>query len=131
MGREVSDGWKSRTRDGDPNWSGRMSKQVATLTFLHEKTSIPLPRVIGHGLIISITSDFPSSLSNMLPGSRSPSCGTKPNQEEIDMRQLAQVTLQLNSHTFNKIGSLTLDNRGCWSVNSRPLTHDHAALRYI
>ena len=43
--------------------------------------------------------------------------------------QLADIALQLRSHPFDRIGSLTLDDNDQWTLSNRPVTHSLAGLQ--
>jgi hypothetical protein len=111
----------------------KLKTEVATMKFLGAKTSIPIPQLIGYGLTGN------SYHSDGLPFLIMSHVSGKPLElmwEQLDKAgkskiydQLVDVSLQLRSCPFDRIGSLTLDDHDRWTLSNRPLTHSLAGLQ--
>ncbi|KAL9112421.1 MAG: hypothetical protein Q9227_003263 [Pyrenula ochraceoflavens] len=116
----------------------KIEKEVHIIKFLHEKTTIPIPRLLGWGL----TTDSPKglgpfmiseyaegvSVSTILSDPKDPY--TIYLNPEIDgkildeiFEQIADIMLQLYQFTFSSIGSISKDSSNLWQVTGRPLTY--------
>ena len=100
--------------------------------FVSTKTTIPIPKLIGYGLTGNThhLNGLPFLILTHVPGK--PLGGVwgewmKPQVKIYD--QMADITLQLRSHPFDRIGSLTVDDRGQWSLSNRPLGRPLASLQ--
>lgn len=117
----------------------KLRNEVATLKYIKEKTDIPVPTVIAYGMAddnptglgpFLITNFIQGTqLSEMLKSDSVDEQGDKvlsndiPDSTlEVVYQQIALVILQLANHDFDRIGSLSLDDDGTWSINSGPLT---------
>lgn len=117
----------------------KTQNEVETIKFIHENTTIPVPRLLGWGLTKDsprqlgpfIISDFVEgvTLSDIL---RDPTDVRKlwlnPNIDtkilDTVYEQIADFMLQLYQLNFSGIGPISNDaESGSWSVNGRPLTY--------
>jgi len=111
----------------------KLKTEIATMMFLREKTTVPVPALIGYGL--TGNNRHPLGLAFLVmehvPGKALPLIWD--TLSDLDKRviydQIAAITLQLNSYHFEKIGALTLDDDGNWTTGNRPLTHALAGLQ--
>ncbi|KAK6008412.1 hypothetical protein QM012_000315 [Aureobasidium pullulans] len=130
-----------------PGWvmdpDEKVRREVAVLRFLQEKTQIPIPRLIAYGsasenhdseigpFVISEWVDG-KSLNSMLEELPRPEWGPV-LRDDIDddifykiYIQIAEILLELASHRFDKIGSLSIqdgnDKMAPGPVCMRPLT---------
>jgi hypothetical protein len=110
----------------------KVKTEVATMMFLSEKTTIPTPQLIGYGLTGNSRHrlGLPFLILTHVPGKPLAvvwkELKTKSKEKIYD--QLVDLVLQLRSHPFDRIGSLTLDDSGHWILANRPLTKSLAAL---
>lgn len=109
----------------------KIKTKVATMMFLREKTTVPVPSLIGYGLIGNDKHPLGFSFIVMkhVPGKALPFMWDK--VDDADKKTIYdQMAVQLNSYHFEKIGALILDDDGSWIVGNRPLTHDLASLQF-
>ena len=118
----------------------KTKQEVATMKFLQEKTSIPIPALVAYGLGSDnhlglgpfIITEFVEGrpLSELLqvnpPGPSGKVLRPDIEDSTLDViyRQIADILIELSRHDFDKIGSLALDEKDDlpWSVGTRPLT---------
>jgi len=110
----------------------KISNEVATLKFLTQQTSIPVPAVVGYGfdggdhptslpfIILKHVSGFP--LSSRWEG-------LTPEQWHKVFDELTDILLDLNSHHFDHIGTLGLDESGNWTLSRPPINSPTAHLK--
>ena len=141
--------------DGGPDWlirfpipgkalfaEEKFQNEVATMRFIRQNTSIPIPEIIAYGTAAENPTGLgPFMIMTWIEGTRMKELigkkvpGTDDAKETIldpdideDMlktlySEVAQVLLQLWSLDLDKIGSLTFDHdANLWKVNRRPLT---------
>ncbi|KAI9710765.1 MAG: hypothetical protein M1820_002598 [Bogoriella megaspora] len=116
----------------------KVQKEVEIIKFLHEKTTIPIPRLIGWGLTIDsprglgpyIISEFAEgvSLCDVLSDpddQKKVYLNPKIDMETLDtvFEQIAGFMLQLYQFDFPSIGSISKDSSNSWLVTGRPLTY--------
>lgn len=111
----------------------KVKTEVATMMFLSEKTSIPVPHIIAYGLTGNQhhPNGLPFMIMNHMPGqplSQVWSMLDMANRNKICER-LSDVFLQLCSHPFDRVGALTLDSSNHWTLTNRPLTRALASLQ--
>lgn len=130
-----------------PGWimdpDEKVRREVAVLKFVQEKTQIPVPKLIAYGSASEnhdpeigpyIISEWVAGkpLNSLLEELPRPTWGPV-LRDDIDddilykiYVQMADILLELASHNFSKIGSLTIsegnDGTTSWSVWTRPLT---------
>jgi hypothetical protein len=111
--------------------------EVAVMKFIEQNTSIPVPHVVaygnadenptGLGPFIIMTFVEGRKMSEILKAKTSEEGNVlDPNIDEAILKtlygQMADILLELSSHSFDHIGSLDLNEEsGCWSVKRRPL----------
>ena len=112
--------------------NNKIETEVATLKFLMERTSIPVPEVVGYGfnggdhptglpfIILRHVSGFHLSTRwDDLP----------PEHRHNVFEQLADILLELNGHHFDHIGALGLDKSGNWTLSRPPLNSPTSHLK--
>jgi hypothetical protein len=107
----------------------KIATEVATLKFLTQQTSIPVPTVVGYGFD---GGDHPSGIIlKHVSGFHLSSCweGVAPESRLYVFEQLADIFLELNSYHFDRIGALGLDNSGNWTLSRPPLNSPTAHLK--
>lgn len=108
--------------------TAKFSCEIATLKFLHEKTSVRVPKLIGYSLgdddipiPFMITQNVQGLPLSVYWGrfSEDPTC------VERILDSLAQQYLELLSHPFDRLGSLrlTADGQG-WEIGTSPISVD-------
>jgi len=104
----------------------KLKSEVATIPFLQEKTNVRVARVIGHGLGDEV--EVPFIITEAVRGLPLnwvlAAHGEKPGVKERLMLSIAEQYLELLSHPFDHIGSLTLSETGSWSVSDGPIGLD-------
>lgn len=120
----------------------KIVNEVATMAYIRENTTIPVPMIRGWGL----TSESPRQLGPFIImdfvegtlASRVIQKPTKDDQEEIVLdpdvddslldkfyRQVSGHLLQLSRLSFDRIGAISkAPEKGTWSVSKRPLTYN-------
>lgn len=93
----------------------KIKTEVAAMRFLSEKTTIPVPRVIGYGLTGNRhhRDGLPFLILTHVPGNPLPIIWKdfeNPAKRTI-YEQLAGIIMQLRLQPFDRIGALTLDDR--------------------
>ena len=111
----------------------KLKIEVATMRFLSDKTTIPVPRLIAYGLTGNPhhRDGLPFLILTHVPGKPLPTIWKElgdPAKRKI-YEQLADIVMQLRLQPFDKIGALTLDDRDRWTLSNRPLTADLANLQ--
>ncbi|KAI9754024.1 MAG: SF3a splicing factor complex subunit [Chaenotheca gracillima] len=117
----------------------KLRNEVATMRYIKEKTSIPVPEVMAWGL----ADDNPTGLGPFLitrfvegtklsdllkadsldqNGNKILSSDISDSTLELVYRQIANILLELSEHSFDKIGALSVDDNNEWSIGSRPLS---------
>jgi hypothetical protein len=111
----------------------KLKTEVATMRFVSDKTTIPIPRLIGYGLTGNLRhpAGLPFLIMTHVPGKSLPFIWKELDNSAKNLinEQLADIALQLRLHPFDKVGALTLDDRDCWTLSNRPLTTDLASLQ--
>lgn len=112
----------------------KLKTEVATMMFLSEKTTIPIPQLIGYGLTDNPyhPRGLPFLIMTHVRGTPLPLIweGLNNTAKERIYEQLADIFMQLRSQPFDKIGALTLDNQNSWTLSNRPLTRPLASLQH-
>lgn len=117
----------------------KIKNEVQVINFLHEKTTVPVPRLLGWGLTKDspqhfgpfIISDFVEGihLSDILKDPANPKklyLNPKIDGRILDIvfDQIADIMLQLFQFNFPRIGAISKDSTSnTWSVTARPLTY--------
>lgn len=112
--------------------------ETASMQYIEKKTSIPVPKVLGEGktefgpyVILELIEGKPLSEYLKVPeGSQSVSGpGVDVLNPYVDIatlrrayRSMAVILLKLSEHHFSKIGNLSSDKSGDFSVGRRPIT---------
>jgi Phosphotransferase enzyme family len=90
-----------------------LENEVATLRYIRENTTIPVPFVYGYDADFKIEVGMPYILMEAMPGCRRfcgyLSGGIPETHIEKVYRQIADILVQLHSHPFNKVGMLVPD----------------------
>lgn len=114
----------------------KINDEVAVMAYIAQATSIPIPAVRGNGVSGSgpyIVIDFVSGnllsdhLQAPLRDNREPAIldpGISEHKLRAAYRQMAYIILKLHRCQFSHIGSLVSDDRGGWSIGTRPFTHN-------
>jgi hypothetical protein len=104
----------------------KMKSEVATILFLEEKTNVRVARVIGYNIRDEVELPFiiTESIRGLPLNVVLAVHGDKPGVKEKIMFSIAEQYLELLSHPFDRIGSLTLSETGNWSVSYGPLGVD-------
>jgi hypothetical protein len=111
----------------------KLKIEIATMMFVATETTIPIPKLIGYGLTGNThhLNGLPFLILTHVPGK--PLSGVWDELDEAAKvkiyDQMADITIQLRSHPFDRIGSLTVDDRGQWSLSNRPLGRPLASLQ--
>ena len=111
----------------------KLKIEIATMMFVSTETTIPIPKLIGYGLTGNThhLNGLPFLILTHVPGK--PLGGVWDELDEVAKvkiyDQMADITIQLRSHPFDRIGSLTVDDRGQWSLSNRPLGRPLASLQ--
>lgn len=106
--------------------------EVATLKFLAQETSIPVPTVVGYGFN---DGDHPTGLPFIIlkhvSGVPLSSCwdDLAPENRLKVFEQLADILIVLNSYHFGQIGALGLDKSGSWILSRPPINSPTAHLK--
>jgi hypothetical protein len=111
----------------------KLKTEVATMQFLSDKTTIPVPRLIAYGLTGNPyhRDGLPFLILVHVPGKPLSTIWEElenPAKRKI-YQQLADIAMQLRLQPFDRIGALTLDDRERWTLSNRPLTADLANLQ--
>jgi hypothetical protein len=111
----------------------KLKIEVATMMFLSTQTKVPIPQLIKYGLTGNPyhPDGLPFVIMEHVPG-KPLDCVWEQLDDASKVKiydQLADISLELRSHPFDRIGSLTLDDRGQWSLSNRPLTRALASLQ--
>ena len=110
----------------------KIATEVATLKFLKQQTSIPVPAVVGYGfdgdnhptglpfIILKHVSGFhlSSRWESLIPEHR-----------RKVFEELADISLELNSHHFDHIGALGLNESEEWILSRPPINSPTAHLK--
>ena len=111
----------------------KLKTEVATMMFLSEKTTIPIPELIGYGLTGNPhhPKGLPFLIMTYIHGKTLRKIWKDLDDAAKDKiyEQLADISIQLRSQSFDRVGALTLDNRNRWSLSNRPLTRPLASLQ--
>ncbi|KAJ5183701.1 hypothetical protein N7492_001317 [Penicillium capsulatum] len=118
----------------------KMQHEVATMRYLHDQTSVPLPFVFHWGpkkenplelgpFIIMDYIDHEKTMYHTLntpgiPGSERGRLNPEIDEDKLEdlYGQLAEILLQLSKPSLPKIGSLSQVDDFTWEVDSRPLS---------
>lgn len=104
----------------------KMKSEVATILFLQAKTKVRVARVIGYDIGDDI--ELPFVITESVRGFPLnvvlEAYGDKSGVKEKILLSMAEQYLELLSHPFDRIGSLTLSENGDWSVSYGPLGVD-------
>lgn len=109
----------------------KIATEGATLKFLMQQTSIPVPAVVGYGFD---GGDHPTSLpfiilKHVSGFHLSALWGDLPPKDRLRVfEELADVLLELNDHHFDRIGAFGLDKSGNWILSRPPLNSPTAHL---
>lgn len=111
----------------------KLKIEVATMRFLSDKTTIPVPRLIAYGLTGNPhhCDGLPFLILTHVPGKPLPTIWKQlgnPAKQKI-YEQLADIVMQLRLQPFDRVGALTLDDCDQWTLSNRPLTADLANLQ--
>jgi hypothetical protein len=117
----------------------KVVNEVQIIKFLHEHTTIPVPRLISWGLTEDSPQHFgPFIISDFIKGVHLSDILRDPTDQKslylnpkIDERtldivfdQIADFMLQLFQFNFSRIGAISKDSTlNTWSVTGRPLTY--------
>ena len=107
----------------------KFSCEIATLKFLHDKTSVRVPKLIGYGLGNDDDIRIPFMITQNVNGLPLSiywgRFGKNTVCVERILNSLAQQYLELLSHPFSQIGSLrlTVDGKG-WEIGTSPISVD-------
>jgi hypothetical protein len=111
----------------------KLKTEVATMLFLSEKTTIPIPQLIGYGFTNNPhhPRGLPFLILTHMDGKPLPIIwdGLDTKAKEKIYEQLADIYIQLRSQSFDRVGALTLDNHNQWKLSNRPLTRPLASLQ--
>jgi aminoglycoside phosphotransferase (APT) family kinase protein len=113
----------------------KIRREVATMKFIHAKTQIRIPKLIAYGMEDDLGLG-PFIITEFIRGKsldklwkenpKEPRSRLRLDIDEKDQetvyRQVANILLELAVHKFDRIGSLSLDDGGAYSVTARPLT---------
>jgi len=110
----------------------KIATEVATLKFLTQQTSIPVPAVVSYGFD---GGNHPTGLpfiilkhvSGSHLSSRWEDLATEHRRKVFD--ELADILLELNNHHFEHIGALSLDESGDWTLSRPPINSPTALLK--
>lgn len=117
----------------------KMEKEVQVINFLHENTTIPIPRLISWGLTEDDNNPMgfgPFMISDFVEGTslctvlsdpadiHRPYLNPDIDQKALDtvFEQIADFLLQLHQFNFSSIGSISKTSNS-WQVTGRPLTY--------
>lgn len=105
----------------------KMRSEIATMKYISEKTSIPIPRVYGYSITNNNSLGLPFLLLGYIEGKTLHSVGMKnltTEQQEHLYEQLSRIYLELFQQQFDRIGALTLgeDDEHWVFKQNRPLT---------
>lgn len=114
----------------------KVKSECAVMRFIAQHTTIPIPKVIAYGVAEGELSWLgPYIIMEAVEGERLDTLildkadKIKSEVSEITLekiyRQVADILLQLNSCTFDKIGSLNVkeyEDKELWTVCDRPMT---------
>ncbi|EGD97990.1 serine/threonine protein kinase [Trichophyton tonsurans CBS 112818] len=104
----------------------KLRSEIATMKFIAEKTTIPIPRLYHYSINQDNILNLPFMAVEFITGNTLHGRISKlPEEREQHLYgQLADIYLQLHRHQFDRIGALTLDsNDENWVFeHNRPLT---------
>ncbi|KAM5442587.1 hypothetical protein MferCBS31731_002466 [Microsporum ferrugineum] len=104
----------------------KFRSEIATMKFIAEKTTIPIPRLIGYSLNKDNPLGAPFMLLDFIEGKSM--FGVKildlPEDERNRLlSNIGDIYIQLSQHRFDRIGALTLDSDENWVFDhNRPLS---------
>jgi hypothetical protein len=117
----------------------KVTNEVHVIRFLHERTTIPIPRMLNWGLAKDSPHHFgPFIISEFVEGVHLSDVLKDPENKrqlylnpKIDrpllenvFEQMSDILLQLYQFDFSAIGAISKDHSsGTWSVTGRPLTY--------
>ncbi|TAQ91380.1 hypothetical protein B7494_g338 [Chlorociboria aeruginascens] len=113
----------------------QVKRELGPKKYILEKTKIPTPKLIAYGMEDDLGLG-PFVITEFIKGKtldklwkenpEEPRSGLRSDidekVQEIVYRQVANILLELAEHKFDRIGSLSFDDGGSYSVTARPLT---------
>ncbi|WEW61693.1 hypothetical protein PRK78_007185 [Emydomyces testavorans] len=106
----------------------KMRSEIATMKYVAEKTTIPIPHVYGYSITTDNILGLPFLLIDYIEGNTLYSTNIRAlerTQRNHLYAQIGDVYIQLYRQQFDRVGALTLDEHGNWIfANNRPLTID-------
>ncbi|KAL1889499.1 hypothetical protein Sste5346_008877 [Sporothrix stenoceras] len=119
----------------------RLENEVYWMQYIEEQSTVPVPHIYSWAARGDAVDDHigPYMLMDYVEGQKLHTClaaweasddqADAVEKRKVVFEQLADFLLQLRSHRFDKIGSITRVDGGTWAVTRRPLTIDmHAQL---
>ncbi|KAM5494937.1 hypothetical protein MaudMau93_000235 [Microsporum audouinii] len=105
----------------------KMRGEIATMKYIAEKTTIPIPRIFGYSIKQDSLLGFPFLAMEYIAGKTLHGTMVPDLAEELRLHlfdQLADIYIQLHGQQFNHVGALTLDsNDEKWVFqHNRPLS---------
>ncbi|KAM5457298.1 hypothetical protein MaudCBS49596_000493 [Microsporum audouinii] len=104
----------------------KFRSEIATMKFIAEKTTIPIPRLIGYSLNKNNPLGTPFMLLDFVEGKSLFGVEFWKLPEDEKNRffsKLGDIYIQLSRHSFDRIGALTLDSDENWVFDhNRPLS---------
>ncbi|EPE05321.1 phosphotransferase enzyme family protein [Ophiostoma piceae UAMH 11346] len=119
----------------------RLENEVYWMQYIEEQSTVPVPHIYSWAASGDAVDDRigPYMIMDYVEGQTLHAflAALEASDDQVDavkkrttiFEQLADILLQLRSHRFDKIGSITRTDGGSWAVSRRPLTYDmHAQL---
>ncbi|EEP78199.1 predicted protein [Uncinocarpus reesii 1704] len=106
----------------------KMRSEIATMKYITEKTTIPIPRIHGYSITGDNILGLPFLIIEYIEGNTLHSMkfnDFRRKKREHLYAQLGDIYIQLFRQQFDRIGALTLTEGGNWTfTNTYPLTID-------
>ncbi|KAI9814958.1 MAG: hypothetical protein M1832_005597 [Thelocarpon impressellum] len=105
----------------------KLRAEIATMKYLAERTTIPVPRVLAYGFGGDYPTGVPFVAMEYIEGDSllDRLSGLDDEGRTYLYAQLADMFVQLREQEFPPIGALTLDDEGAWRfARNRPLSID-------